>query len=45
MDSGEIILDLEEAEKSKLTTPDIVQRFRDIKKQELSNDELLLSDG
>ncbi|AEF82729.1 ABC transporter ATP-binding protein [Leadbettera azotonutricia] len=45
MDSGEIILDLGEAEKSKLTTADIVQRFRDIKKQELSNDELLLSDA
>jgi putative ABC transport system ATP-binding protein len=45
MDSGEIILDLGEAEKSKLTTADIVQRVRDIRTQELANDELLLTDG
>jgi putative ABC transport system ATP-binding protein len=42
MDSGEIILDIDAAEKAKLTTADIIQRFRDIKKQELSNDEMLL---
>jgi putative ABC transport system ATP-binding protein len=43
MDSGEIILDIDAAEKAKLTTGDIVQRFRDIKKRELANDEILLS--
>jgi putative ABC transport system ATP-binding protein len=43
MDSGEIILDIGSEEKAKLTTADIVQRFRDIKKNDLANDELLLS--
>jgi putative ABC transport system ATP-binding protein len=43
MDSGEIILDIDEQEKAKLTTADIVRRFRDIKKQELTNDEMLLA--
>ena len=43
MDRGEIILDIDAEEKSKLTTADVVQRFRDIKKQELENDEMLLS--
>ncbi|GHV92932.1 ABC transporter ATP-binding protein [Spirochaetia bacterium] len=42
MDRGDIILDIDAAEKSKLTTKDIVQRFKDIKKQELANDEMLL---
>jgi putative ABC transport system ATP-binding protein len=42
MDSGEIILDIDAAEKAKLTTADIIQRFRDIKKRELANDEMLL---
>jgi putative ABC transport system ATP-binding protein len=42
MDGGEIILDIDAAEKAKLTTGDIVQRFRDIKKRELANDEMLL---
>jgi putative ABC transport system ATP-binding protein len=43
MDRGEIILDIDAEEKSKLTTADVVQRFRDIKKQELENDEMLLT--
>jgi putative ABC transport system ATP-binding protein len=43
MDGGEIILDIDAAEKAKLTTAGIVQRFRDIKKRELANDEILLS--
>ncbi|MDR2096129.1 MAG: ATP-binding cassette domain-containing protein [Treponema sp.] len=43
MDSGEIILDIDSAEKNKLTSADIVRRFKDIKKQELANDEMLLS--
>jgi putative ABC transport system ATP-binding protein len=42
MDGGEIILDINAAEKAKLTTKDIVQRFRDIKQKELANDEMLL---
>jgi putative ABC transport system ATP-binding protein len=42
MDGGEIILDINAAEKAKLTTRDIVQRFKDIKKAELANDEMLL---
>jgi putative ABC transport system ATP-binding protein len=42
MDGGEIILDINQAEKSKLNTQDIIQRFRDIKKKELTNDEMLL---
>jgi putative ABC transport system ATP-binding protein len=43
MDSGEIILDIGAGEKAKLTTADIIQRFRDIKKRELANDEMLLN--
>jgi putative ABC transport system ATP-binding protein len=43
MDAGEIILDIDAAEKAKLTTPDIIQRFKDIKKRELENDEMLLN--
>lgn len=42
MDSGEIVLDIGAAEKSKLTIDDVVQRFRDIKKRELANDQMLL---
>jgi putative ABC transport system ATP-binding protein len=42
MDSGEIILDIDAAEKSKLNADDIVKRFRDIKKQELQSDKMLL---
>ena len=43
MDSGEIILDIDAEEKAKLTTMDIIQRFKDIKKRELANDEMLLN--
>jgi putative ABC transport system ATP-binding protein len=43
MDAGEIILDIDAAEKAKLSTADIIQRFRDIKKRELANDEMLLN--
>ncbi|MDR2606891.1 MAG: ATP-binding cassette domain-containing protein [Treponema sp.] len=43
MDGGEIILDIDAEEKAKLSTKDIVQRFKDIRKQELANDEMLLS--
>jgi putative ABC transport system ATP-binding protein len=42
MDSGEIIMDIGAEEKSKLTTADLVQRFRDIKNKELAHDEMLL---
>lgn len=44
MDGGEIILDIDAEEKAKLSTKDIVRRFKDIRKQELANDEMLLSD-
>jgi putative ABC transport system ATP-binding protein len=43
MDGGEIILDIDAEEKSKLSTKDIIQRFKDIKKKELANDEMLLN--
>ncbi|MDR0382691.1 MAG: ATP-binding cassette domain-containing protein [Spirochaetaceae bacterium] len=43
MDSGEIILDMDNAQKEKLTASDIVERFRAIKRRELANDEMLLS--
>jgi len=36
------VLDIGAAEKSKLTIDDVVQRFRDIKKRELANDQMLL---
>jgi putative ABC transport system ATP-binding protein len=42
MDGGEMILDIDAGEKAKLSTADIVQRFKKIKNQELSNDEMLL---
>jgi putative ABC transport system ATP-binding protein len=42
MDGGEIILDIGKEEKAKLSTADIVQRFKDIKKKELTSDEILL---
>jgi putative ABC transport system ATP-binding protein len=43
MDGGEIILDIDAAEKARLTANDIVQRFRNIKNRELDNDEILLT--
>ncbi len=43
MDSGEIVLDVGREEKSRLTIDGIVQRFRDIKKRELANDQMLLN--
>jgi putative ABC transport system ATP-binding protein len=42
MDGGEIIMDIGAEEKSKLSTAGLIQRFRDIKKKELTNDEILL---
>lgn len=42
MDSGQIVLDIDHGEKSKLTINGIVQRFRDIKKKEIQNDQMLL---
>jgi putative ABC transport system ATP-binding protein len=42
MDGGEIILDIDREEKSRLTAADIVQRFKDIKNRELANDKMLL---
>jgi putative ABC transport system ATP-binding protein len=42
MDGGEIILDIDAAEKAKLSAADIVRRFKNIKKKDLANDEILL---
>jgi putative ABC transport system ATP-binding protein len=42
MDCGEIILDIDAAEKAKLSAADIVRRFKNIKKKDLDNDEILL---
>jgi putative ABC transport system ATP-binding protein len=42
MDSGDIVLDIGDGEKSKLTIDGVVQRFRDIKKKDLVNDQMLL---
>jgi putative ABC transport system ATP-binding protein len=44
MDSGNIILDIESEEKSRLTSDEIVKRFRDIKKKDLASDGLLLTE-
>lgn len=42
MDGGEIILDVKGQEKADLTMDDIVDRFKQIKKKELSNDQMML---
>ena len=42
MDGGEIILDIGKEEKAKLTMDDIVEKFRQIKKHSLNNDQMLL---
>ena len=42
MDAGEIILDISSDEKSKLTLDDLAERFRQIKKHEMTNDQLVL---
>lgn len=42
MDSGEIILDIGQEEKEKLTMDDIVEKFRAIKKTSLNSDKMLL---
>lgn len=42
MDDGEIILDVKGQEKADLTMDDIVERFKQIKKKELSNDQMML---
>ena len=42
MDSGEIVLDIDATEKSQLTIDGVVQRFRDVRKKDLVNDQMLL---
>ena len=42
MDGGEIIMDVSGAEKNNLTMDDIVERFRQIKKKDLANDQMVL---
>ena len=43
MDKGEIILDIEGEEKKKLTVEKLVDKFHEIRHQELQSDEVLLS--
>jgi putative ABC transport system ATP-binding protein len=43
MDKGEIILDIEGDEKRNLTVDKLVEKFHQIRKEELQNDEVLLS--
>lgn len=42
MDSGEIILDISGKEKQKLTLEDLSERFKQIKKHEMTNDQMVL---
>ena len=42
MDGGEIIYDVSGEEKQKLTLDDLAQKFRQIKKREMTNDQLVL---
>jgi putative ABC transport system ATP-binding protein len=42
MDAGEIILDINAAEKARLTMDELVKRFREIKQRSLVNDQMLL---
>ena len=42
MDSGEVILDINQAEKRRLTMDTLIQRFRSIKRQSLVSDRMLL---
>ncbi|MBQ0050805.1 MAG: ATP-binding cassette domain-containing protein [Treponema sp.] len=42
MDGGEIILDIAGEEKAKLTLDDLAERFKQIKKQSMTNDQMVL---
>lgn len=42
MDSGEIIMDIDQEQKKNLTMADIVQSFQEIKKKSITNDQMLL---
>ncbi|MCQ2575544.1 MAG: ATP-binding cassette domain-containing protein [Treponema sp.] len=42
MDGGEIILDIKGEEKQKLTLEDLAERFRQIKKHSMTNDQMVL---
>ena len=42
MDDGEIILDISKEEKAKLTLDDLADRFKKIKKQSMTNDQMVL---
>ena len=43
MDAGEIILDISGDEKANLTLDDLAERFREIKKHAMTNDQMVLS--
>ncbi|MCR4579283.1 MAG: hypothetical protein K5681_02930 [Treponema sp.] len=42
MDGGEIIMDISGEEKQKLTLEDLADRFRQIKKRSMTNDQMVL---
>lgn len=42
MDAGEIILDISGEEKARLTLDDLAERFKQIKKHEMTNDQMVL---
>jgi putative ABC transport system ATP-binding protein len=42
MDGGKILFDIGKEEKEKLTMDDLIKKFREIKKQDLSSDKMLL---
>lgn len=45
MDEGKIILEVSGEEKKKLTVPDLIQRFREIRKKDFASDEELLTEA
>ena len=42
MDGGEIIYDVSGEEKQKLTLDDLAQKFKEIKKRDMTNDQMVL---
>ncbi len=45
MDEGKIILEVSGEEKKKLTVPDLIQRFKQIRNKDFASDEELLTEG
>ena len=42
MDGGEIIMDIKDSEKQKLTLQDLADRFKQIKNHQISSDKMIL---